>query len=169
MRLYLLKLILYLFIGMVILKLPILQPWVDEFCLLLAKSVSGILGLFDAGIERHGIIVLRDTYGYAVAIGKECSALEFVIAISAATLACPAPILKRIKVLVIFIIVFQLLNVFRLMTLIYAKVLLNAHFFDIFHEQFWIFLLSILATGLFLFLASQTKLNFVQANERVNA
>jgi len=134
---------------MAILKSPMVQPLVDGFCLLLAKIVAAFLGLFDAGIERHGNIVLRYTYGYALAIGKECSALEFVISLTAAILACPISIIKRIKAIVIFALVFQLVNVLRLITLVYAKVLLTPHYFDLFHEQFWVFLLAIFTTSLF--------------------
>lgn len=150
MRFYLIKLTLYLLIGMVILKLPMLQPLIDGFCLLLAKIVAGFLGMFDAGIERHGNIVLRYTYGYALAIGKECSALEYVLALTAAIIAYPVPIIKRLKAVVVFTVVYQLINLLRLMTLIYAKVIFNQYYFDVFHELFWVFLLSILATGLFL-------------------
>jgi len=148
-RFYIIKLTLYLLIGMVLIKLPMAQPLVDEICLWLAKSLASVLGLFDAGIERHGNTVIRYTYGYALIVSKECSGLSFIVSLTAAALACPIPIIKRLKAIVMFVVVWQFINILRLITLVYAQVLLPQDYFDLFHELFWMLLSTTVATGLF--------------------
>lgn len=147
---FLVRLLLYLLVGFVALKSSVIQPLIELFCLQLAIVAASVLNIFDAAILRDDAIIYRNTYGYAIEITKECSALEFLVTLCAAILAFSASRYQHLKAVFISILLVTGINLIRLMSLIYFKVGFSLHNFLIVHEQIWPFLIALLVGGFFL-------------------
>lgn len=133
----------FLFLGLVVLKLPMLQNGIELFCLYLAKLTAYLLSIVDDHIRREGATILRKTYGYAIEITKECSGLVYVVFVSAAVMAVRTGWLVKIKAILLFSMIIEFLNLMRLASLVYVNVLFETSFFDSYHKQFWPLIFSI--------------------------
>jgi exosortase/archaeosortase family protein len=148
-----------LLLLMVLIKLPVLGPYVDLFCMWLAKVTASVLHLLDEAVMRNEAIVYRKTYGYSFEVTKQCSGLTMLVVFLSAIIAFPATAINKLKGLV-FAIVFNVsLNLFRLMTLLYLKVFLSPAQFDVAHEQLWLLLLALLTVVAFAVWALNTLKN----------
>ena len=132
-----------LFLAIAVIKLPVLEPYIDLFCLWLAKVTAFVLYLFDDTVMRNEAIVYRKTYGYAFEVTKECSGLMFMAVFLSAVMAFPASPMNKIMGLLFAIVATVAINLFRLMTLLYLKVFLPSNQFDVAHEQIWPLLLAL--------------------------
>jgi len=128
---------------LIVIKLPILEPYIDLFCLWLAKATVFVLHFFDGAVMRNEAIVYRKTYGYSFEVTKECSGLMFLSIFVSAVLAFPARAINKLKGLIFAVVVTVAINLFRLMTLLYLRVILSSDQFDVAHEQLWPLLLAL--------------------------
>ena len=149
MRFYLIKLFIYTIVGMFLLKHASVQPFIEAYCLQLAILLENLLSPLDDAIVRHGDVVLRHSYGYAIKIVKECTAFGWTLMLITGCLALPLEIVQRIKVAAIMVVLYQVMNVLRLVIIVYAKYLFSKPVFDMFHEQFLVFLMALLAVIIF--------------------
>lgn len=144
MRAFQLKFWPILLVGFLLIKAPFLAPIIDVFCLFLAKSTTSVLQLFDSQIMRHEAIIYHRTFGYAIEVTKECSALLLLTVFFSAVLAFPTSLLNRLKGLLFAIMITQSINFIRLMSLVYLQAGLTLHHFELAHEKVWPYLLTII-------------------------
>jgi len=150
MKQYLLKLTASLVLGYALLKAPFVAPYVDMLCVLLAKLTFALISPFDPKVAIDGAIYYRSSYAYAIEVTKECSGMTYVLLLATAIMMLPLQLGTRVRAALISVIYVQVINVVRLITLLYGRVLLPQVEFDIFHLQF-----------LGLFLAAGSLLFFV--------
>lgn len=139
-----------LFLGFIVLKLPIVQPAIESFCIFLANSIALILGVIDDAVEVKGSIIYRYDLNNAVEISKVCSGLEFVITLTAAFLVFPVSVRKRFSALLIAFVFIQSVNAIRIISLLYVHGTFDLTVFDFVHTQLWPFLLTLIAGGYFM-------------------
>lgn len=130
---YLCVLLCWLVAGMAVLKAPFVQPWVEFFCLQLARLTAGLMGLFDGHVQIQGNIYYWKTMGYAVEVAKSCSGLSYVVTFSAAILAAGWGWVRSLVALIAVFIVVLVVNIARLILLLYGLVLLDKEQFAWWH------------------------------------
>lgn len=159
MALFLIRLSFYLVIGFLVLKDPALSPIIDDICLFLAKITVIILNIFDNTIVRHEFIIYRVSYGYAIEVTKACAGLSFILTLVAAIIAYPARWIERSKGIILVIVIIQGVNVIRIISLFYFKIVSNGRFFDMAHEQIWPYFMGVLSVILWGFWVLNQYLN----------
>ncbi|MDO6525927.1 exosortase/archaeosortase family protein [Motilimonas sp. 1_MG-2023] len=155
MKTYLLQLSFCLFMVFIILKLPISQPAIDDFCLLLATVTAEMLGIIDSNVRQNGSVYYWKDYRHAIDVTKECSALMFLGTAVAAILAFPVTWQKRVFGIILAIVVIEGANILRLVVLLYGLVILDRPLFNILHYQVLPFLLGLVTTLFFLLWANR--------------
>ncbi len=93
----------------------IILPWTD----FLAKISASIMLLFDTNIEVYGKIIRSSINHFAVSIEPGCNGVEAMIVLLAAIIAFPAPLIYKIKGLIIGFIAIQGMNLIRIISLFY--------------------------------------------------
>jgi exosortase/archaeosortase family protein len=149
---------LYLLIGFVVIKHPSAEAAVDGLCLGLAKAMTWLLSSVDSGVARHGATVIRNTWGYALEVTTDCSALNYSVALTAAIFAAtPVTFTQRLLTALAGLFFIQLINLLRLICLLYAKVLFPLPVFYTVHEQVWPLLLAFSTVGFFIMWAQHHR------------
>lgn len=149
MNSFLTRYLLYLFCGFIVLKASFVQPHVETYCLLLAKASVGFLSIFDSHVVRDGAVLYRYSYGYSIVISKGCSALTYMLTIGTAILAFPTSWISRLKGLSVALVSVAVLNLLRITSLLYFKILLRPFQFDLIHELVLPFLFGLSCILLF--------------------
>lgn len=139
---------LYLLIGFIILKLPVVQPAIESFCTLIAKFIDLILSTVDDSVQVKGAIVYRYNFNNAVEIDKACTVLEYVTTMTAAFMIFPISLKKRVTAVLLAFVILQSVNTFRIISLLYIQSNFGLDVFDFVHTQLWPFLL-VLMVGLY--------------------
>lgn len=132
---------LYLLIGFVILKLPVVQPAIESFCMLIAKFIELILSTVDDSVQVSGAIVYRHNFNNAVEIDKACTVLEYITTMTAALMIFPTSLKKRVAALLLAIVIYQSVNTLRIISLLYVQASFGTYIFDFVHSWLWPFLL----------------------------
>lgn len=139
---------LYLLIGFIILKLPVVQPAIESFCMLIAKFIELILSTVDDSVQVSGAIVYRYNFNNAVEIDKACTVLEYITTMTAALMIFPTSLKKRVAALLLAIVIYQSVNTLRIISLLYVQAGFSSDVFDFVHFRLWPFIL-ILFSGLY--------------------
>ena len=90
-------------------------PWAAS----LAGFSASLIALFDPKIITYGNIIQSQANGFGVAIEAGCNAVEACIVLAAAILAFPSPLRHKFLGLVIGMIVVQVANILRIISLFY--------------------------------------------------
>ena len=90
-------------------------PWAAS----LAGLSASLIALFDPKVITYGNIIQSQTNGFGVAIEAGCNAVEACIVLAAAILAFPSPWRHKMLGLVIGMVVVQVVNILRIISLFY--------------------------------------------------
>ena len=90
-------------------------PWAAS----LAGFSASLITLFDPKIITYGNIIQSQTNGFGVAIEAGCNAVEACIVLAAAIIAFPSPWWHKLLGLVIGMVVVQVANILRIISLFY--------------------------------------------------
>lgn len=93
----------------------LVRPWTAS----LAGFSASLIALFDPGIISYGNIIHNPANGFGVAIAAGCNAVEACIVLAAAMLAFPSPWRHKLLGLGIGMVVVQVVNILRIISLFY--------------------------------------------------
>lgn len=137
-------------VGLSALELEIIKLLIEKFCEGLALINGYSIQLIDNNIILESPNILRHKInGFAIAVSNECSGLSAVVLLSAAILVFPAS--RQSKLMGIFagFILIEIVNIFRLISLVYAGAFLPLDHFDTIHHHLFPLLLFFLVFLLF--------------------
>jgi len=98
---------------------PLGQALVLPWAASLAGLSASLIALFDPKVITYGNIIQSQTNGFGVAIEAGCNAVEACIVLAAAILAFPSPWRHKMLGLVIGMVVVQVVNILRIISLFY--------------------------------------------------
>jgi len=137
-------------VGFTALELEIVKLLIEKFCEGLALMSYFMVQFFDSNIILESPNILRHKIsGFAIAVTNECSGLSAVVLLSAAILVFQTS--RQNKLIGIFagFLILEIINVFRLISLVYAGAFLPIDYFDTIHHHLFPLLLHFLALLLF--------------------
>lgn len=123
----------------------IILPWTS----LLAEFSGWLMTFFDDNVEILGKVIRSTTNNFAVSIEPGCNGVEAMIVLLAAIIAFPAPILYKIKGLIIGFFAIQGINLVRVISLFYLGQW-SQELFDWAHLYIWQALIMLDALLVFL-------------------
>jgi len=132
-------------IGMSMLELPILDNFYRNFGELLAILTGNLIRLFDSSVIVNKAILTQLSTGFALEVTRECLAVETTMLFSVAVFIWHATWQQKLRWLLPSILLIQIINIVRLITLLYLGKWFP-DYFDLIHENLWplIFVLLIL-------------------------
>ncbi len=128
-------------VGLTALELGFIKPLIEKFCEGLALISYFVVQFFDSNIILESPNILRHkTSSFAIAVTNECSGLSAVVLLGAAILVFQTS--RQNKLIGIFagFILIEIINILRLISLVYAGELLPEYFDTIHHHLFPVFL-----------------------------
>lgn len=141
--------IFFMFVGLMALELNVLKPAIEMFCNGLAMISYFIIQLFDNNVVFDAPNILRyKTNNFAIAVTNECSGLSAIILLGVAILVFPASRQAKISGMVAGFVLIQIINIIRLISLVYAGAFLP-DYFDMIHTQAWTVILYFITLLLF--------------------
>jgi exosortase/archaeosortase family protein len=146
-------------VGLNILKLEELTPFSDQFSLILATITGYIMQLFDSQIMLDKAILRHSVSNFAIEVTEACTAFSVSWLYLSSILAYPwFNFAKKALLMVSGLLLIQVINVLRLISLLYFGHWFEFELFDIFHSYFWPILLNVLILMFFAWiLLSQTQ------------
>ncbi len=93
----------------------LVHPWAAS----LAGFSASLITLFDPKVITYSNVIQSQSNGFGVAIEAGCNAVEACIVLAAAILAFPAPWRHKLLGLVIGMVVVQIANILRIISLFY--------------------------------------------------
>lgn len=93
----------------------LVHPWAES----LAGFSTFLITLFDPKVISYGNIIQSQVNGFGVAIEAGCNAVEACIVLAAAILAFPSPWRHKLLGLVMGLVVVQVFNILRIISLFY--------------------------------------------------
>jgi exosortase/archaeosortase family protein len=136
-------------VGLTALELEIIKPLIEKFCEGLALISGHAIQLIDNNIILESPNILRHkSSSFAIAVSSECSGLSAIVLLGATILVFPTS--RQNKLIGIFagFILIEIVNIFRLISLVYAGGLLP-DYFDTIHHHVFPLLLHFIALFLF--------------------
>jgi len=110
---------------------------------------AGVMNLFGAKVVASGVVLSFAYASGAVMVSSGCNGVEVCILFAAALAPFPAPITARVVGIVVGVVAIQLLNLVRIISLLFlARFAQNL--FDFFHLFFWDAFIMLDAVVLFL-------------------
>lgn len=110
---------------------------------------AGVMNLFGASVVASGVVLSFANAAGAVMVSSGCNGVEVCILFAAALAPFPAPITARVVGIVVGVVAIQLLNLVRIISLLFlARFAQNL--FDFFHLFFWDAFIMLDAVVLFL-------------------
>ena len=147
-------------IGLVLLSLPAFSLMLDGVCQGLAYLTFHLAKLLNLSIilEHHDTLRYQIN-GFAIVISHECSGVSSIWMLSAAILVFPAPWKFKIFGVFLGILVIQILNILRLISLVYFGQF-YIEWFETIHEQLWPLLLYFTSLVCFALWFNQTPSHY---------
>ncbi len=138
-----------IFVGLMALEVSFFKPIIEIFCEGLAIISHFMIQLFDDNIIFDAPNILRHkTNGFAIAVSNECSGLSAIVLLSMAILIFPASRQAKLYGIVVGFVLIEIINILRLISLVYAGVFLP-NYFDMIHTQAWTIALYFITLLLF--------------------
>jgi len=141
--------IILVIIGMGLLELPMLDAFYRYFGIVLAALSGIIIHLVDAQVNIAGAVLSQPNGGFSIEVTTECQAIELTWLYCAAILAWTATWKDKLGWILLGIVLIQILNVIRLISLIYLGHWYPDYFVMI-HENFYPMFFGIMVILLFL-------------------
>jgi exosortase H (IPTLxxWG-CTERM-specific) len=133
-------LLLFVLIQIVLFGIELLNPVQEHLVLpwtmLLAKTCSSLVTLFDVSAAAQGKVLYNSVTGFGVSIEPGCNGVEAMIVLISAMLAFPAPWKHRLIGLGVGFVAIQGLNIARVISLFYLGQW-NTRVFEFAHEFLW--------------------------------
>ncbi len=123
----------------------IILPWTG----FLAEISGWLMSFFDSNVEIYGKVIRSSINHFAVSIEPGCNGVEAMIVLLAAIIAFPAPIIYKIKGLIIGFLAIQGINLIRVISLFYLGQW-SQELFDWAHLYVWQALIMLDALLVFL-------------------
>lgn len=147
-------------LGFYCLELPILEHFYTVFGVFLANLSGFVIHLFDPSIVVSGAILSQPNGGFSIKVTTECQAIELTWLYCIAILAWRATWWHKLLWMLLGIGILQVLNVMRLISLVYLGQWYPQHFVMI-HENFYPLFFGIATILIFLY-----WILFISATER---
>ena len=146
-------LIFFLLAQAILFSLEMLQP-VQQMVILpwtsfLAEISGWLMAFFDNNVEIYGKVIRSTVNHFAVSIEPGCNGVEAMIVLLAAIIAFPAPLLYKMKGLVVGFLAIQGINLVRVISLFYLGQW-SQELFDWAHLYIWQALIMLDALLVFL-------------------
>ena len=123
--------------------------FIQPFTRSLVVVCAGVMNLFGASVVASGVVLSFANASGAVMVSSGCNGVEVCILFAAAIMPFPAPIAARVVGVVVGVVAIQLLNLVRIISLLFlARFAQNL--FDFFHLFFWDAFIMLDAVVLFL-------------------
>ena len=123
--------------------------FIQPFTRSLVVVCAGVMNLFGASVVASGVVLSFANAAGAVMVSSGCNGVEVCILFAAAIMPFPAPIAARVVGVVVGVVAIQLLNLVRIISLLFlARFAQNL--FDFFHLFFWDAFIMLDAVVLFL-------------------
>ncbi len=135
---------------MSMLELPVLDDYYRNFGELLAILIGGLIHLFDSNVIVNKAVLTQLNTGFALEITRECLAVETTLLFGAAVFAWHATWQQKLLWLLPSILLLQIINIIRLITLLYIGKWLPNNF-DLIHENLWPLIFALLILILFVY------------------
>ncbi len=133
-------LLLFVLIQIILFGIELLNPVQEHLVLpwtmLLAKTCSSLVTLFDVSAAAQGKVLYNSVTGFGVSIEPGCNGVEAMIVLVSAMLAFPAPWKHRLIGLGVGFVAIQGLNIVRVISLFYLGQW-NTRGFEFAHEFLW--------------------------------
>ena len=142
--------ILLALIGFYGLELPILDHFYTIFGVFLANLSGAVIHLFDPNIAISGAVLSQPNGGFSIKVTTECQAIELTWLYCIAILAWRATWRHKLLWILSGIGMLQVLNVIRLISLVYLGQWYPQHFVMI-HENFYPLFFGIVTILMFLY------------------
>ncbi len=110
---------------------------------------AGVMNLFGASVVASGVVLSFAYASGAVMVSSGCNGVEVCILFAAAIAPFPAPISARIVGIVVGVAAIQILNLVRIISLLFLARFAQS-LFDFFHLFFWDAFIMLDAVVLFL-------------------
>lgn len=123
----------------------VILPWTS----FLAQISGWLMTIFDSNVETYGKVIRSSVNHFAVSIEPGCNGVEAMVVLLAAIIAFPAPIIYKIKGLIIGFIAIQGVNLIRVISLFYLGQW-SQELFDWAHLYIWQALIMLDALLVFL-------------------
>lgn len=98
---------------------PPVQALVLPWAASLAEFSASLIALFDPKIITYGNVIQSQSNGFGVAVEAGCNAVEACIVLAAAILAFPSAWRHKLLGLVIGMVIVQMANILRIISLFY--------------------------------------------------
>lgn len=142
--------ILLISVGMGLLELPTFASFYYHLGVLLAHLTGSLIHLFDANIVVEEAVLRQPNGGFALEVTRECLGLESNLFYSSALLAWNTRWQYKAAGLVIGILLIQLVNIIRLISLIYIGQWFHDNFIWV-HENLWPLVFAVFVVLLFIY------------------
>lgn len=126
-------------------QINVILPWTN----FLADISGWIMSLFDNNVEILGKVIRSTVNNFAVSIEPGCNGVEAMIVLLAAIIAFPAPLIYKIKGLIVGFLAIQGINLIRVISLFYLGQW-SQELFDWAHLYIWQALIMLDALLVFL-------------------
>jgi len=136
-------------VGMGLLELPVLNDFYHYLGVFLAICVGAVIHLFDSSITVTGAILSHPNSGFSIEVTTECEAIELTWLYCAAVLVWNAAWKYKLWWVLFGIVFIQILNIIRLISLIYLGQWYPDYFVMI-HENFYPMFFGMMVIMLFL-------------------
>lgn len=136
-------------VGMSLLEFSVLDDFYHYLGIFLATCVVVVIHLFDSSVIVTGAILSQPNSGFSIEVNTECEAIEFTWLYCAAILAWNAMWKYKLLWILFGIVFIQILNIIRLISLIYLGRWYPDYFVMI-HENFYPMFFAMMIIILFL-------------------
>jgi len=134
----------------VLLSLPVADMALYHYLRVNAWLSNGILNLLGQGTHVTDVTIASSTSPFAIAIRRGCDAVEPTWLLCAAILAFPGPWLRKLIGMGVGIVILQLLNLVRIVTLYLIGARCSHSVFDSMHLEIWPAAFIVVAIALFI-------------------
>jgi exosortase H (IPTLxxWG-CTERM-specific) len=131
-----------------LLAMPAAEQWLQSYLKADAWLSNGILNLLGQGTHVSDVTIASASSSFAIAIKRGCDAVEPTWLLCAAILAFPGPWKRKIAGMLVGIVVLQLLNLVRIVSL-YLVGSRCPSMFPSMHLEVWPALFIVVAIALF--------------------
>jgi exosortase/archaeosortase family protein len=165
LKIYTLRLLACFFLGLLLLESERFDGVINPFCLHLAQFIFALIHWLDHSTTLTDAVLRHGVSGFALEVGKPCSALPQAWLLMSGLWAFQTRLLSRLKNIVLGFLAVQLLNVTRLILVFYVGNGVSPATLTFIHEQVFQWLFSVLLLLLFFVLSKQLSFSSQQAAE----
>ncbi len=142
------RLFLTLILGFILIKSQWCAPIIEACCIGIAKVLFGVLSLAGENVQIQNNIVAHLGIDSGVIVIPPCLAPTYCLVLISFALCFNAPITSRVLLAFGGIAVIQVVNIVRMLSILYLQPLLSDERMHLYHEQLWPFLTAVITATL---------------------